>query len=188
MRVFVCAGMKYAKNENINIQAKQLGEILGEYQDVTLVQGGSTEGLMGEILKSFYAVNKKVEFFIPEKYYKNDSVSLIDFVGEKNFVAKITKDEAERLNEIKKCDHIIVFPGGTGTLEEFLFCNETARAIEHSNKITIVNIDGFYNGFLSQINKNLEEGLTPSSALKYEVIDNVKDLKLNLNQNINLKI
>lgn len=169
--------MKYAKNENINIQAKELGEILGYDQDVTLVQGGSTAGLMGEILKSFYSINKNVEFFIPEKYYQNDSISLIDLVGKKNFHAKVTKDEAERLNEIKKCDHIIIFPGGTGTLEELLFCNETARAVEHKNKITIINIDGYYNGFLSQIDKNMQEGLSNISSIKYNVIDNVTELK-----------
>ena len=45
MKVFVCAGMGLAKNENINRQAVELGKMLAENQAL-YVQGGSDEGLM----------------------------------------------------------------------------------------------------------------------------------------------
>ena len=59
-RVFVCAGMGLAKNENINNQARQLGELLSNSEDIIYVQGGSYQGLMGETLKSFIKSNTNV--------------------------------------------------------------------------------------------------------------------------------
>ncbi len=177
-RIFVCAGLYLAKNKNINKQAGKLGKMLAEYKDIIYVQGGSITGLMGETLKAFYKQSKNVEFLIPDTFYENDSKPLIKLVGEENFKATKTRGEAGRLEFIRKCDEIIVMPGGTGTLEELLYCNETSRAGEHSKKITIVNIDGFYNGLLEQINMYVEQGLTPQSAIKFDVVNNVDEIKL----------
>ena len=56
-KVFVCAGMGLASNENINIQARELGKILAQNKSITYVQGGSDKGLMGETLKEFCVRN-----------------------------------------------------------------------------------------------------------------------------------
>ena len=175
-KVFVCAGTNLAENENINQQARLLGKILSQRDDITYVQGGSAEGLMGETLKEFVKYSNNVEFYIPDKYYAYDSPKLIKVVGEENYHAFKTNGEAGRLEVIKSCDEIIVLPGGTGTLEELLYCNETGRANEHNNRITVVNIDGYYDGLLKQISTNIEQGLTKNSAIKFEVIDNVNKL------------
>ena len=52
-KVFVCAGMRLAKSEKINEQARQLGRILANHEDIMYVQGGSDLGMMGETLKAF---------------------------------------------------------------------------------------------------------------------------------------
>ena len=181
-KVFVCAGMGLAKNENINLQARELGRILAQDKSITYVQGGSDKGLMGETLKEFLKYSNNVEFFIPDTYYDYDSPALIKLVGEDNFKAHKTHGESGRLMAIKSCDHIIVLPGGTGTLEELLFCNETLRAGEHSNNLTIINVDGYFNGILQQINTNIEQGLSKSSAIKFTIIDNVNQLSISTNE------
>ena len=115
---------------------------------------------------------------IPDVYYKEDSPSLVKLVGEKHFQAKITKGEAGRLYEIIHCDKIIVFPGGTGTLEELLYSNETHRSGENKATITVVNIDGFFDGVLSQIQTCFDKGLADKSVINFNVVDSVEDLIL----------
>lgn len=178
-RVFVCAGMGLAKSEKINNEAKMLGEILAENNEITYVQGGSDKGLMGKTLKEFLKHSKNVEFLIPDVYYEYDAPALIKLVGKENFKATITRGEAGRLQAIKGCDLIIVLPGGTGTLEELLYCNETSRSGEHKTRIILVNIDGYYNGFLKQLETNFEEGLSRRSAIRFDTISSVEALKLN---------
>lgn len=175
-KVFVCAGMSFANNENINDQAIMLGKRLAE-MGVTYVQGGSDQGLMGLTLKEFAKYSHKIELYIPETYYDHDYPQLVKTLGDDNFVAIKTKSEADRLERIKCCDEIVVLPGGTGTLEELLYCNETSRSQEHKNHITVVNIDGFYNGFLQQVEKNIQEGLSKTTAIKFDVAKNVNELK-----------
>lgn len=177
-RVFVCAGMGYAKNENINIQARKLGEILAKDKDIIYVQGGSQEGLMGETLKSFIKISNQVEFLIPDVYYDYDAPTLIKLLGEQNFKASTTRGEAGRLQGVKDCDYIIVLPGGSGTLEELLYCNETSRSGEHKNKVIVVNIDGYYDGFLNQLQTSIQQGLLKQSAIRFNVISSVDEIEL----------
>ena len=173
--IFVCAGMKLAKNEEINKQAIELGTILAN-NNALYIQGGSTQGLMGLTLKSFLEKSKNVKFFIPSKYYDYDAPELEKIVGSANFCAEKVENEAERLKKIKDCDRIIVLPGGTGTLEELLYCNETSRANEHKACIELINIDGFYDGFLTQVKMNIEQGFSEPSTIKFKVYENVKQL------------
>ncbi len=175
-RVFVCEGMKFAKNNNINIQAKRLGRILAANPDVQYVQGGSNMGLMGETLAGYLETRKDPKFFIPENYWDIDSPALCKMVGKNNFDATKTKGEAARLQAITNCDQIIVMPGGLGTLEELLYCNETSRSGEHSCGITVVNIDGFYDGLLQQLDSYIKEGLLTSDLVYFSVVKSVDDI------------
>lgn len=179
IKVFVCAGMGIAKNKNIIYQAQELGKILAKNKEITYVQGGSDQGLMGETLNEFLKYSSNVEFFIPDTYYDYDAPNLINLVGQSNFKATQTHGEAGRLTAIKGCDYIIVLPGGTGTIEELLYCNETLRANEHSSKVIIVNIDGYFDGLIQQLETNIAEGLSKPSALKFSIVNNVSQLDFN---------
>lgn len=178
MKVFVAAGIGLAKNENINKQARDLGTLLAKYQNITYVQGGSDQGLMGETLRAFIDSSKNIEFLIPEKYYNYDAPKLSELVGGDNFNALKMKSEARRLEKIIECDEIIILPGGTGTLEELLYCNETLRSKEHKSKVTLVNLDGYFNGFLQQIKASLEQGFSTNSTIKFDIVNNVNEISL----------
>lgn len=177
MKVFVCAGMGLAKNENINRQAAELGKMLADSQAL-YVQGGSEEGLMGLTLNEFLKYSKNVMFVIPSCYYDFDAPKLLKKVGVGNFKFLKVATESERLKVVKACDKVIVLPGGTGTIEELLYCNETARAKEHSAEIYLVNIDGYFDGILKQIAKNINEGLSKPSAIKFHIVSNVNEIEL----------
>ncbi len=174
-RVFVCEGMSISNNEKIKNEAIKLGEILA-INGCTYVQGGCAEGLMGLTLKEFLKYSKNVEFYIPKNYFANDFPIINKLVGESNNKFIQVNSESERLNKIIQCDEIIVMPGGSGTIEELLFCNETKRSKEHNAKLTIVNVDNFFNGLLQQMNDNMKNGLSSNNAIKWEVVDSVDKL------------
>lgn len=177
-KVMVCASMNIPKNKNIIKQARELGYMLAD-SGVEYVQGGSAQGLMGETLKAFLTKSKNVKFIIPNAYYDYDAPELEKLVGKENFHVKRVEGEADRLKLLRKCDRIIVLPGGLGTLEELLYCNETARAKEHCNKIDLINIDGYYDGFLKQVKTNIKEGLSKPNVIKFNVINDVNELDFN---------
>lgn len=175
-KVFVCESMYTPNSEKIIKQARQLGYLLAE-SGVQYIQGGCAKGLMGETLKAFLTKSKNVRFVIPEKYFNYDAPELEELVGKENFVYEKVSGEAGRLIQIKEADRIIVLPGGLGTLEELLYVNETARAGEHAKQIDLVNIDGYYDGFLQQVNTSIEQGLSKPSVLKFNIVKNVSQLK-----------
>ena len=185
-KVFVCAGMGLAKNENINKQAKELGIMLSANKNIVYVQGGSDQGLMGETLKSFIKSSTNVEFLIPDVYYDYDAPNLIKLVGKEDFKYTITKGEAGRLQGIKDCDYIIVLPGGSGSLEELLYCNETHRSGEHKNRVIVVNIDGYYDGFLHQLQVMTEQGLFKQSSIRFKVVNSVNELDFDKDLDLNI--
>lgn len=185
-RVFVCAGANYAYNNKINMQAVLLGRKLAR-EGVCYVQGGCEMGLMGLTLRGFMSKSSNFEIFVPEHYYRINCDGLEKMLGKYKDKISTTKGEGERLKRIIACDEIVVMPGGLGTLEEFLYSNETKRALEHDKKITIVNIDGFYNGFLSQIEQNKKEGLTKDEYLHFEVVSSVEELSFKETQTTQLE-
>ena len=177
-KIFVCAGLDLPKNKKLIEQAQILGKILAQ-NNCIYAQGGSTSGLMGITLQEFIKYKKKnLLFFIPEKYYDYDTKGLIEILGPQKDIYIKTNTESQRLEAIKQCDKIIVLPGGTGTLEELLFCNETARANEHQNEIILVNLNGFFDNFIKQIQTCIDFGFTNQNALKFKIVNDVQDINL----------
>lgn len=176
-KVFVCAGMHLPDNQKMINHAKQVGKILAE-NGFVYVQGGSNDGLMGITLNEFLKYSHSVQFLIPKAYFDCDAPKLQKIVGQNNFNYVKVDGEADRLKIIKNCDMIWVLPGGTGTLEELLYVNETGRSSEHDSQIILINSEGFYDGFLKQIKTNLQTGFSKNSALHFIVVDNPDQIKI----------
>lgn len=182
-KVFVCSGMGLAKNGKINYEAKKIGKMLASNPNIIYAQGGSTEGLMGLTLMSFIEKSKNVEFYIPDKYLECDLPKLENLLGIGNVNYKATRGEVGRLKEIMKCDDVIVLPGGTGTLEELLFCNENKRSKEFKGNLILVNIDDYFDGFLEFFQKSIDENLAKQSAQKFTVVKSVDEITNLINYN-----
>ena len=175
MRIFVCAGTMNFKEKDFCEQARALGKKLAISGHI-YIQGGCLEGLMGETLCEFSKYSDKIEFIVPEYYFKKDKLKLSQFKV-KNAKLTIVKSEADRLRQIITFDKIIVLPGGNGTLEELLYCNETKRQKEHSADIILVNYQGYYDSVLQQFEKFLKFGYT-NNIINFEVVNSVEEIKL----------
>lgn len=151
MKVFVAAGAYKPKSEIYIEDAKKLGKLLAD-SGFTYVQGGCSKGLMGATYSEFLLQSDDVELIIPDAY-KSDvedmpckKLHLVDRINQRLML--ITK----------MCDYIITIPGGFGTIDEITNFVETYRSKEHKAKLILININGFYDDYIKQINKMTEEG------------------------------
>jgi uncharacterized protein (TIGR00730 family) len=118
--------------------AAELGTMLAARGD-TLIYGGASAGLMGEIARSVQKSGGKVVGIIPQ--------SLVDleiaYANADELI--ITNTFRERKEEMEtRADAFVTLPGGIGTLEE-LFEILNLRQLQMLNKpLVLVNHNGFY--------------------------------------------
>ena len=136
----VCVYCSSSKNidKKYFAAAKELGEKLAK-NNLGLVYGGSSLGLMGEVALSAQKAGAKVLGVVPEKIYNTD----IDFPKEIELV--ITDDMRERKKTMEiKSDAFIAMPGGFGTLEEVSEIIVSKQLGYHFKPIVFLNIHGYY--------------------------------------------
>jgi uncharacterized protein (TIGR00730 family) len=118
--------------------ARTLGRALAE-NDVQLVYGGGSMGLMGTLATSVLDHGGFVTGVIP------------DFlVGREHMLERaqeriVTRDMHERKRIMfERADAFVALPGGVGTLEELVEQLTWAQLGRHKKPILIANIDGFW--------------------------------------------
>ncbi|CAA0842240.1 Cytokinin riboside 5-monophosphate phosphoribohydrolase LOG5 [Striga hermonthica] len=74
-------------------------------------------------------------------------------------------------------DCFIALPGGYGTLEELLEVITWARLGIHDKPVGLLNVDGYYNFFLTFIDKAVDDGfIKPSERHIFVSAPNPKEL------------
>jgi uncharacterized protein (TIGR00730 family) len=170
LRVFVALGKQMPACKAMIEDTEDVAKLLAKY-NCTLVQGGARCGLMGVVLTEFQKYSDEVVLIVPE-VHKDD---LKQTTSKESYVVE---GEADRLKlTINTCDLIVVLPGGTGTMAELSYYNETCKSGEHNAKIVMVNTKGFYNKLLKFVNYQAKCGLMKKDSFKFEVIKNGKQLE-----------
>ena len=175
LRVFVALGKQLPKNKAIIEDTKEVARLLAKY-NCTMVQGGARMGLMGEVVDEFQKYSDDVVMIVPE-VHKSDLEGTI----KKEYY--IVEGEADRLKlTIKTCDLLIVLPGGTGTLAELAFYNETRKSGEQNAKLVMVNTKGFYNKLIQFYKYQTKMGFMKKEHFMFEVINSANQLELIIQQ------
>ncbi|MDD3012265.1 MAG: TIGR00730 family Rossman fold protein [Candidatus Gastranaerophilales bacterium] len=118
--------------------AKELAALVAA-ENHTLVYGGASVGLMGEIAKTAHSFGGKVVGVIP-KGIKNMGVA---YEAADEFI--VTKDLRERKSIMETfSDAFIALPGGFGTLEEMLEMITLKQLNFHNKPLVFLNINDFY--------------------------------------------
>lgn len=149
--------------------------------NIALVYGGGTVGIMGELAKTLVSLSgpDSVHGIIPEalvRYERDNTYKSTDGTsgGDKQLAVPdesvygrttIVKDMHERKRMMAReviaggpGSGFIALSGGYGTVEE-LFETTTWNQIGIHNKgIVLLNINGFYDGILAWIRKSVEDG------------------------------
>ncbi len=151
--------------------AEKLGKVLAE-NNIRLIYGGGSVGLMGVVADSVLANNGQVTGIIPHFLDRME-------VGHKNLpeMHKVeTMHERKALMETL-CDGIITLPGGYGSMDELFEILSWSQLGLHQKPVGLLNVNGFYDHLLKQLDVMVEEGFLKAENRNLVIeSDNIEDL------------
>ncbi|ROW09155.1 hypothetical protein VPNG_05751 [Cytospora leucostoma] len=166
--------------------ARQLARVMAA-NNIGLVYGGGTVGLMGEIARTLVSLSgpDAVQGIIPEPLvkYERDPTYTSTFADGNGSSLAVPEEAVFGRTTIVPDMHtrkkmmaqeviaggpgsgFIALPGGYGTMEELMeACTWNQLGIQ-SLGICLLNVNGFYDGLLSWIQKSVDEGfIAPANA------------------------
>src|SRR4029077_4705491 len=141
--VCVYCGSGPGNNPRFVEAAIALGKVFAE-NDIRLVYGGGSIGLMGAIAKSTLEHGGKVTGIIPDflRARENALTTVQEMI--------VTPDMHERKRLMfERSDAFIALPGGIGTLEELVEQLTWQQLGRHAKPVLLANIDNFWEPLLS---------------------------------------
>ncbi len=118
--------------------ASALGQLLAK-EDISLVYGGGSVGLMGVVAQSCLERGGQVTGVIPDflRALERPVLNLTELV--------ITEDmHGRKMNMWRRADGFIVLPGGVGTLEELLEQLTWEQLGQHDKPIILLNTENYW--------------------------------------------
>jgi len=174
MNITVYLGANEGNDPALKTAVRELGTWIGESKN-SLVYGGSSSGLMGEIADSVLASGGKAigvepQFFADAGFQHEGLTKLI-----------VTKDMPERKTKmIELGDAFIAFPGGTGTLEEIAEVMSKVSLKQLSAPCILYNLNGYYDSLKALLFHMTEKGLSSKERLEgiyfAENLDEIKEI------------
>lgn len=153
-----------ASSSKVNSQyvetARKLGKILAE-NDLELVYGGGSVGLMGVLADSVLENGGRVTGVIPRfmvevEWQHNGLTELV--------LTETMHERKEKMAEL--ADAVVALPGGCGTMEELLEMITWKQLGIHSQPIVIVNVNEYYTHLLAQFQQAADELFMRSQHLE----------------------
>lgn len=115
-------------------------------QDISLIYGGGSVGVMSVIADEVLKRNGKVKGVIPQFLMDKE-------VGHKGLTEMIITENMhqrkQRMADLS--DGFVILPGGFGTLEEFFEVLTWLQLGLHAKPIGVLNIGGFYDPLFAQM-------------------------------------
>ncbi|HZS44060.1 MAG TPA: TIGR00730 family Rossman fold protein [Blastocatellia bacterium] len=145
-----CASSQQIDSEYLN-GAWQLGRELAE-QNVTIVYGGGSTGMMGAVANGALSVGGTVIGILP--HFMND----LEWGHQGLTELRLVDDMHERKRLMaESADAIIALPGGCGTFEELFEAITWKRLGLYFNPIILVNIRGFFDPCIELLTRCINE-------------------------------
>jgi uncharacterized protein (TIGR00730 family) len=132
--------------------ARSLGRLIAQ-RGYGLAYGGATVGAMGAVADAALEAGGDVVGVIPEVIRERE----IDHKGLTELHVVSTMHERKALMA-SRADAFVALPGGYGTLDEFIEIVTWAQLKIHAKPCVLVNVGGFYDGFLRFLDHTVEEG------------------------------
>jgi uncharacterized protein (TIGR00730 family) len=151
-RICVFCGSNTGSKSIYAETAQNLGKLLAR-NNIGLVYGGGRVGLMGILADSVLAVSGEVIGVIPKGLFAREVAH--EGLTELRFVESMHQRKA-MMEELS--DGFIALPGGYGTCEEFCEMVTWAQLGIHSKPCGVLNIEGFYDSYLSFLDTAVKEG------------------------------
>jgi uncharacterized protein (TIGR00730 family) len=149
--------------------ARTLGSALAS-NDIHLVYGGGSIGLMGALARSTLDAGGRVTGIIP-RFLQSRERPILDLTE-----VIVTEDMHERkMLMYEHSDAFVALPGGVGTLEELVEQITWAQLGRHQKPVLIANIGGFWNALLDLMQAmRRERFIRPDMDVSVLVADTVE--------------
>lgn len=151
--------------------AEQLGALLAK-EKIRLVYGGGSVGLMGIVADSVLQHNGEVTGVIPDFLDTKE-------IGHKGVSdMRVVKSMHERKALMEQLsDAAIALPGGFGTMDEIFEMLTWAQLGLHAKPLGLLNVNGYYDHFIAQLDKMVEEEFLKEQNRKLLIVsDDVNEL------------
>lgn len=169
-KICVFCGSSTGKSPIYSNTALKLGNYFAE-NEISLIYGGGNIGLMGIISSTVMDRGGHVIGIIPEMIHEN-----VTHKGISELIVVKTMHERKALM-YSMSDAFICLPGGIGSLEELLEVFTWLQLGYHSKPVMILNIKGFYNNLIKQLEFMVEEGFLKEEHLSNLIVkDNIDNL------------
>ena len=152
-RICVFCGSSPGKSPEFARAAAALGRLLAR-ERIELVTGGGKVGLMGVIADAVLEAGGAVHGVIPHALVQKElahpgvtTQTIVDTMHQR-------KQQMADLS-----DGFIALPGGMGTLDELCEILSWAQLGMHSKPVVLLNVQGYFAGFLAQTAHAEAEGL-----------------------------
>lgn len=175
-RIVVFCGSSLGFNPIYNQAAIELGNYFVN-NNIGLVYGGGKIGMMGALSDTILEIKGEVIGVIPKLLEKEEVLHL----GVEEMI--ICKNMSERKVIMSKLvDGYITLPGGFGTLDELFEALTLSQLYIEQKPVGLLNINGFFDGVLMQLDKMVEEGFVKPENKKLLIVeDSVEKLLEKMN-------
>ncbi len=168
-RITVFCGSNSGTDPVFTTQAFALGETLAQL-GIGLVYGGAKIGMMGAVADGVLSGGGKVIGVIPWFLRKKEVAheSLTELI-----VVESMHERKMKMHELS--DGVIALPGGFGTLEELFEMLTWAQLGLHKKPIGILNIAGYYDPLVGQLQMMAGQEFLKESHRKMLLVSNQID-------------
>jgi uncharacterized protein (TIGR00730 family) len=122
-------------------------------RSITLVYGGGTRGLMGELADAALGHGGRVIGVIPTGLFARE----INHTGLTELHEVGSMHERKQLM-YEKSDAFVALPGGLGTLEELAEIATWSQLGLHSKPVVLLDVDGFWDPLAAQLDRMVGAG------------------------------
>src|SRR3954447_5114751 len=152
-RICVFCGTNAGSRPGYGVAARELGRVLAE-QNIELVYGGASVGIMGELADSVQEHGGHVTGIIPQQLMEKEAAH----TGIPNLIV-VASMHQRKSQMADMSDGFIALPGGIGTLEGFFEILTWAQLGIHSKPSGILNVAGYFDELIRFLDHAVREGV-----------------------------
>jgi uncharacterized protein (TIGR00730 family) len=140
--------------------------------NVQVVFGGGSSGLMGQLADSTLAAGGKIKGIMPQ--FMNE----VEWghTGVSDFIYTETMHE-RKAKFLEGTDALIALPGGPGTFEELFEAITLKKLAQFTKPIVILNTRGYFNAFRMLMQQAVDEKFMPDELkFLYSIVDTPEEV------------